>query len=148
MLCISQKWSFEDKLKFINSDINIVDANKESSLFYAINYFDLDIIQILLDKGININHKNQVGDNALFISIYNCFQEALELLLNHQADITHKNADDSTLLSMAASYDDKKSVELLLTFGANIREVNNKGDTAFLNALLSNNLEIAKLLYF
>ena len=77
------------------SDVNYLDSDKKSSLYWATTNKDDDesakICALLIKKGININHKSKDGRTALLgavISIKNYEKgtKTLEVLLNAGAD--------------------------------------------------------------
>lgn len=69
-------------------DINMIDNNGNSLLYYAI--FDLKIIKLLIKNGIDINIENKYKETALY---YICFRninfKTTKYLIKHGATITN-----------------------------------------------------------
>lgn len=77
----------------------------------------LDIIRLLLDKGANINAKDEEGYTILMFLVLNFYPASikkLEILLTYpDLDINATNEWDETALMLAAQYDSMHSIKLL-----------------------------------
>ena len=76
---------------------NDVDNNNNNGLILATRNGKVDIIKMLLKKGININHQNNLGYTALMYASYNFYDcidnnyEIMKILLENDADMYIKN---------------------------------------------------------
>ncbi len=94
----------------------------------------LETVRLLLDRGAEIDIRNDFGETPLFGSVdsyVDGYPAATALLLERGADITARDNEESSTLHRAAS--SPKSlpavVELLLENGADARDENNQGQT-------------------
>ena len=89
----------------------------------------LDIVELLLSKGANINHKNNDGCSSLFFASQNGHCNVVEYLLSNGAKINDKTNDNFTPLMIASETNQYSVVLLLLPLGASIHDKNNDGNT-------------------
>ena len=81
------------KIKYINEcddffvDINDSDKNGHTLLHHAVLKSDLELIPILINKGIDIDAKDSKGNTALYLAISNNKQDIISTLIDHGADI-------------------------------------------------------------
>lgn len=81
---------------------------------------DVELVKLLLDKGIYINSKNTLGKTALYIAVELGNVEIVKLLLHHQADINIA-ANDSSLPIYVSNQPDKEEIfKMLINNGANV----------------------------
>ena len=80
----------------------------------------INIINILLDNGIDINSKNKFNTTALIMAADNGHLQCMELLLNRGADINSRDNHNHTALHHTAIYGYKECVIMLLSKGAAI----------------------------
>lgn len=73
----------------------------------------LDLVQMLLDRGFEVDARDQSGDTAS-----EGHSAMVELLLNHGADIDAKGREDQTALHKASGMDAYGTVKLLCSRGA------------------------------
>ena len=64
---------------------------------------EIEIVQLFLSKGANVNHKLSYGDGwtCLFVAVYNKHSALVELLLEHGADWKIKDKRDRTPMDLA-----------------------------------------------
>lgn len=74
---------------------------------------------MLLDKGADVNAKNNFGNTALLIASGNGQAEVVKLLLDRGAAVNLGNNQNVTPLLMAAQYGDVDVITPLLAKGAN-----------------------------
>jgi len=88
------------------------------TLLAAIRDGDHEAVGALLDRGANVNARNEMGDTALMQAALNSDQEMVQLLLHRGADVRARGVYDVTALLRALH--DPGKVELLLHHGARI----------------------------
>lgn len=104
----------------------------ETPLILAIKHNNLEIANILLVTGANINSFNINKENALFYAIKNNNYNALLLLFNNNIDIFRKNNNNNNLIQYSIINNPNiKIINFLLNRGISITEKNNDGKTAF-----------------
>lgn len=124
-------------------DLNIIemiiflggDIKKKGEIKYPIlNYiayknFDnsIELIQYFLEKGLNINERDNDFENMLFHSIRNKNKKLTNYLLEKQIDIHVKNIKKENLLFQCIQSLDAKKFKLFLNLGLNYLEKNNLG---------------------
>lgn len=93
--------------------------------------YNTDIIELLLERGADINKRNQSGDTPLCIAAFVYYHDVIELLLEHGADIDKQNQDGQTPLHIATETEYVCNVEYLLAKGANMTLTDSNGRKAY-----------------
>jgi ankyrin repeat protein len=109
----------------------------------AVRYVNLEIINLLLERGADPNYKNEYGDSILSNLLFSNNSEKIKIiekLLEHGAKI-----DDDTFFN-AVGYSNLEIINLLLDHGANLNGQNKDGYSILNAAIDSKNLEIVKKL--
>ncbi|HZN35069.1 MAG TPA: ankyrin repeat domain-containing protein, partial [Pirellulaceae bacterium] len=120
-------------------------ADGSTPLMQAAAYADAQLMQLLLDRGPDVNAKNRDGATALMRAAGDL--EKVKLLLARGADLQAKSALGRTALLIAATYPgNPATVKLLLDRGANIKDVDSYGETCLTSACKRGDAEMAKLL--
>ncbi len=99
------------------------------SLFAAAKLGDIDAIQMHLDKGTDINIRDEGGGNALGLAAVAGKIKAMRYLIEQGADINASANDGGVPLHGAVFFSEYDAVELLLTLGAEPNIINNDGYT-------------------
>lgn len=142
----------EDMLDIINKITDYDILVKDMTLLgFLSKYKRIDIIEVLLEKDIDINKKDKWGNTALIYACYNCpvliygwesnfmDENVLELLLKHpQCDVNIQNNEGLTALMEACDSIHKSNISLLLEHKSNVNLQNNEGNTAIMHLLESN----------
>ena len=123
-------------------------AKFEKILISAIQKELSDVVKKILELRVDISkvkEEGYLGFTLLLLAIDKCNLEIVKLLLKHNADPNHLNNDGDTPLYLAVSKGHIEIVKELLNNGA---EVNRRalGFTPFSNAMISNQINIAKIL--
>ena len=138
------------------ADVDAVDDD-HSALLHRVSYDgNLEVTQLLLERGANINARNEKGHTPLHLvcvglnaydSTSVCFQ-TMRLLLEHGADIDALDNHHSTPLhiTVVARFGSVIATQLLVDHGANVHLQNNDGHTPYQVALADGHEEIARLL--
>jgi len=108
-----------------------VDGDKVSNAFTLAGMKNHpDILQAFLDRGMNIDNKNEHGSTALMFGSRDCRVEVVEMLLNRNANPDIQENNGWTALLIASEFGRKEIVQLLLDHGADIDLKSNFGFSA------------------
>ena len=110
-----------------------------SELHTAAEYGNTETVELLIERGANIEATDIWGQTPLMIAALSGNTETVELLLDRGANIEAKDNMGRTPLHLAALCGNTETVELLLNRGANIEAKDNEGWTPLLLAALSGN---------
>ena len=124
-----------------NAKINAQDQSENIALMHAIqeNLTDelVEMVQLLLKHGANVNHKNQKGLTPLMKAAQLSDKDAASIvqhLLEKGAALGARDNEGRTALMHAFKGGSNKSRELLLDKGAALEAKNDLGDTALIIA--------------
>eukprot|EP01097_Dermamoeba_algensis_P009576 TRINITY_DN6789_c0_g1_i1.p1 TRINITY_DN6789_c0_g1~~TRINITY_DN6789_c0_g1_i1.p1 ORF type:complete len:475 (-),score=92.76 TRINITY_DN6789_c0_g1_i1:54-1478(-) len=133
-------------------DINILDKYKNTYLHNAIEFeSSIDVLDVLIQRGIEPNQKNHKGVTPLHKSILQSKTEVAKILLK-RANVLLNITDDQqvTPLFMACQYGKNEIVKYIFQFGKkkglDINHINGNGFTALHMAMFEHKVEIALLL--
>jgi ankyrin repeat protein len=118
-------------------------------LHYTAYYGEFEMVQALLEYGVDVNTTNFVGCTPLdFASIGDHYNEprVARLLIEHGADPNTRNVIGSTPLHRASGGGRIETVRLLIEHGANVEVKDYVGRTPLDVALSEQHEEIVKLL--
>ncbi len=123
------------------------ESQLEQALRCAVWRGHLDFVRFLLEKGAQVNKKQEDGETALFGACWTGNLEAAQLLIQAGAEVNIASRYGVTPLMRAAGRGDNlKLVQLLVEHGANIQAKDHwKADAAY-QAIKDGNPEIAKFL--
>ena len=144
-------------VKNANANCNSTNDFTRNSLLISTRKNQLNVVELLLEKNIDINFKDANGCNALHVACTSGFTQLVRLLLNHWAAQKRKNPkgifdidviDNLSLSSlMKASINNHlEIVKELLMFGANPRITTSRGESSLTLACMQENLEICERL--
>ncbi|CAH1414200.1 unnamed protein product [Lactuca virosa] len=128
------------------SGINSADEEGWAPLHSAASSGNVEIVKILLDRGADVNLKNNGGRTALHYAASKGWLKVAEILLSNGAKINSKDKVGCTPLHRAASTGKSELCELLIEEGADIDAVDRAGQTPIMSAVICYNKEIALLL--
>lgn len=116
-------------------EVDRLDAEGNTALIAAAGACHRKISRYLLDKGAEVNVKNnRYGSTPLTIAAGKCDDtQVIRVLLDHGADVRMRNRGGDTPLLLAVKHGNQHTVEMLLRAGAEINE-QNEGYTALMIA--------------
>ncbi|OAQ89061.1 ankyrin repeat domain-containing protein 52 [Purpureocillium lilacinum] len=117
-----------------------------SALFVACANGNIDVVDILLEKGADITIASNSGWTPMDVASYSGHAEVVKLLLEKGADITIADNNGRTPVHSASRNGHVKVVKLLLEKGAAIAIAGNNGRTPVHSASLNGHAEVVKLL--
>ena len=132
------------------SSVDPQGRNGVSTLHSATRYCDLEMVQVLLDYGVDVNAKNDWGNTPLNYALKYGHKivdpNVVRLLLDHGADPNLQANDGLTPLYRASRHGKVEIVRLLVERGASIEAQDSKGRTSLDVASGEHRDEIIKLL--
>ena len=78
------------------------------------------IVELLLEKGADVNFRKFDGESALPDLAWHCDDSIFEILLRYGADVDARRHDGSTALHMAADWGKESKVQLLIDARADL----------------------------
>ncbi|MFW5891011.1 MAG: ankyrin repeat domain-containing protein, partial [bacterium] len=131
------------------ADLDFTINNNMSPLDYAIKYDKFELVQVLINSGVNINQKNvaNLDFTPLTYALRTNKEGYLIYYLNENgADLFYKNQASQTALMIASKYNNHVDViQYLLMEGLNVNAKDNAGQTPLFYAIendLSNKKDI------
>lgn len=141
-----------DLIKFLvasGADIDARSSDKKTPIYYAVGEkytLSLDIINLLLDYGCDINAIDYRGRNILHWAMFCGQSKLIEYFIEKGLSINSRDFENWTPLHLAAILGYDSCVETLLRNGADLDLVNNRGNTPLDFAQDSNFRTIVKKL--
>lgn len=109
----------------------------------------VEVVELLLKYGANIDSVNHYGENALIIACRNSkyFHSifVIDLLLQNNANTLHKDNNGFTALMHAASHCPLNTIKLLIKKGSDINATDNEGKSVLMHST-KNSIDIVKYL--
>ena len=111
------------------------DANE-----YANEKNSIRIVNLLLEKGVDVNITDRYNNTALLTAVKNGKHDVVKLLLEKGADINKANNVGETILMGAINYSEEEVIEILLAYDeegvrVDVNARNNDGETALIRAV-------------
>jgi ankyrin repeat protein len=123
-----------------------IEYNSYTVLTWAAANDHIEIVELLLEKGANVNQARQDGKTALMLAILFGKIQIIELLLEKGANVNQADQYGDTALIEAAANGNIEIVKLLLEKGAKVNKANKDGETALMLAILFGKIQIIELL--
>ncbi|HWC98437.1 MAG TPA: ankyrin repeat domain-containing protein [Candidatus Sulfopaludibacter sp.] len=136
----------ENDLKALKTaDLQARDDRGNSLLGYAAAFGSVDAVKLLLDRGAEVDAKNQFDATPLLLGAYD--PEKARLLIAKGADVNAVSKNGRTPLMRAAGCDGcSETVKLLLAKGAKVDSQDAVKGTALDEAVQANDLDTIRLL--
>ncbi len=135
----------EELLKHDNIDINLPGKNGYTALARAVNNGFVEISNLLIEHGANVNTLTNENNNLLMLAVLSGKKSIFEKLLIPE-HINEKNKVGDTALMLAAGNGNADFVKLLIESGANIQTRNHDDLNAYEIALNSGYEDIANFI--
>jgi uncharacterized protein len=117
----------------------------KSALWTAIEFGHVEVVQILIDAGLNVNEPGEYGETMLMRAL-NGKLEMVETLIKAGADVNKANDYKMAPLAIAAEQGKTDVVQALLKAGANVKARNTYGGTALQVAVLRGYKDLVRIL--
>jgi ankyrin repeat protein len=118
---------------------------KTNLLITAINARDINLIQLMIDQGVDINTPLISDGTALIIAVKNNDHDLVSALIGLGADVNQSALGDGNPLIAAAVTNHLTIAEYLLDKGADIDAIVKGDETALINASHQGHYEMVKL---
>jgi ankyrin repeat protein len=123
-----------------------IDSDQNHRLMEAAESGDFDSVLGLIRSGVEVDHRDQLGNTALFYAALRAHTKIMDELLHAGSDINISNNDGATPLLAAVLSGHVSAVELLLRAGAAVSVKNSFGRTPVQAAIELGFRDIASLL--
>ncbi|WDK23059.1 hypothetical protein CGRA01v4_14350 [Colletotrichum graminicola] len=133
-------------LQHCNHDPNEKSNSGRSVLVYECKIGNIEVAQMLLDMGANIDVTGIGGQTALIAASMNGHLDVVKLLLNNGADISDIDDNGYTSLGVASAEGYFEVAELLLNKGASVSSEGINGWTPLYSAVFNGHIPVVKLL--
>lgn len=134
---LSMKDPQNEKIREIIDSLDLETLNKTDShngytpLAFAVNNDNIEIVLLLISKGVNIDKADYEGITPLMLACTLNSNEIAEALINSGAVVNMKSDDGTTSLQIASMNSDFTDIaQLLLDKGADPNDPDEDGDTA------------------
>lgn len=108
-------------------DVNGLDKNGTTPLFWAAFVEDLEVARILVEHGADVNYRNPLGPTPLYNALHKRNKELALWLLEQGADPLATDANGITILHIASMHGMEEVVAILLARGADINAISVRG---------------------
>lgn len=142
--------NYDEVLKLVSADQTLVNVihkkSGDSPLIVASRLMNKETVQLLLENGANIKHKNLDGKQAIHEAASCGSSAILEQLIVSNADVDALKRADWTPLMFACVNGHLQCVTVLIEHGASVSRINKDGWTAFHLACREGHVDILKYL--
>lgn len=116
-------------------DVNLRDGQSgTTALEHAVKNANLEMVELLLSSGANVNAKNEDGATVLMMLDDDATSDLVWELINAGADVNLKDESGNTALMQTASENNSEALKALLDAGAEVNTRNEDGRTALMLA--------------
>jgi ankyrin repeat protein len=146
---VEKAWSIMQSTRIIVillSFLIALSACGRTALMRAIDRGDKAAVRSLLERGVNLEEKDDEGYTALMYAASNGHTGIVRILLKMGANVNAKTFDGETALMCAAVNGNTGTVGILLDNGADMWAKTSDGDTALTRAVVAGYSETADML--
>lgn len=140
----------DNLLKKSPGSLQLYNRNLFSLLDLAIEEADLQIMDLLMEKGFNINNMDREhAMSAVQFAVHLGNLEVFNKVLSYNPDLSLKNKDQKTVLHFAtegSGIEKLNILQVLLSKGLDIDDANKDGVTPLMNAMRVGDLGMVKML--
>ncbi|NPD84761.1 hypothetical protein HNS38_08335 [Lentimicrobium sp. L6] len=130
-----------------NADINFrVSSNGYNSLQYALFTNKLSTIQLLIDKGIDVNNSDNNQQTALHLALNRRSYKVYDALMAANCDMNAQYSNGNTALHYSIENNLDSISKCLIDAGADLKLLNNNKESALFIAIENNNRDLVDLL--
>ncbi|KAJ7017378.1 ankyrin repeat domain-containing protein [Mycena alexandri] len=115
-------------------------------IIVASNYGHLQMTQLLVEHGANVNVQGGEYDSALQAASYNGHENIVQLLIEHGANVNAQGGEYDSALQAASYNGHENIVQLLIEHGANVNAQGGEYDSALQAASYMGHKNIVQLL--
>lgn len=140
---------FEKAAEFFSKEsMEQLDNNGTSAIHYAAKNEHLEMLQVMIDKGVDVNHADNDGNTALILNAKNnCYKGVIKELIKAGADVNAYDKLGNSALYYALKYGDLESSRFMIKKGADFNHANNEGVTPMEVAVENGYDSIIELMY-
>ena len=107
---------------------------------------DSQLVQVLVELGVNINLKFEDGLSALWIAVFNNNADMLKVLVSAGANLNIRDNTGKTVLMWCVENDRRELAQILIDGGANVNLMDKYNRTALVLAVLADKPRMVHLL--
>jgi Ankyrin repeats (3 copies)/NACHT domain len=111
-------------------DLEAQDQDGQTALMWAAKQGHEKVVQMLLDKGADVNTQDRLFGSTLHAASWSDFEKVVQILLDKGADMNAQDGSLSTALHTASRNGHEKVVQILLDKGADVNVQDEFFDTA------------------
>ena len=115
-------------------------------LVLATRYGQENVVKTMLDRGVDIQKRDELGNTALIAAASEGHKELVTLLLSHRAEVNAQSNDGTSALMAAASVGNRDIAGKLLKGGAKVDIKRDNGETALFDAVNYGHIAMVKWL--
>ena len=145
-LTIAIKGGFTEIARFLIENGALFFRSGYDEISIAVKNEDINMVKLLLEKGINANQVSENGVSLLHIAINNLDLDLASLLIESGADLNRLYKNKTPTLQLAIRVESLEISKLLLENGANPNELDSRGFTSLHLAAAKGYTPIASLL--
>lgn len=112
------------------SSIEKITSIQEEEVFQAARQGDLEKINFALNRGFDIQKRNEKGHSVLMLAAYNGHYNLAEALISRGADVNSVDDTGNSILMGVVFKGHNRIFDLLVTSGADLEFQNSKGQSA------------------
>jgi CubicO group peptidase (beta-lactamase class C family) len=136
--------------RMTDSELKQADSLGKTLLHQAAKDYDIDLMEYLLERGLEIDRKDNSGFTPLHDAVQAHHPSAVRFLIDHDANVHSKTSDLETPLHLAVFNNDIQSAEILFFHGAfsDVLTENKNKVSPLSHAIRNRSYAMAEMLYF